>query len=132
MKTVLMVLVFISAIVACLVAWYRMVRAKTRAAYRETWHCSQASFVVAELAGFETGLGRPSPPPHEVTDERMYNAVLERIRNKVESGSARTLGICFGMAQYIRRPADAAIHSSTGTRSHARMAASALRIISCW
>jgi hypothetical protein len=66
----LMVLMFVTAILVCPIAWYRMVRAKTRTAYWGNMGLFAGLilgvFLVAELAGFDTGLSTPPPPPQSV------------------------------------------------------------------
>lgn len=67
---ILMVLVFLTAMFACPIAFYRMIRAKTRTAYWGNMGLFAglilAVFLVAELAGFDTGLGKTSPPPQSI------------------------------------------------------------------
>jgi len=64
---VFLVLMFVIAIFVCPIAWYRMVRAKTRTAYWGNMGLFAGLilgvFLVAKLAGFDTGLSKPPPPP---------------------------------------------------------------------
>lgn len=66
----LMVLMFVTAIFVCPIAWYRMVRAKTRAAYWANTGLFAGPFLgvflVAELAGFDTGFSTPPPSTQSV------------------------------------------------------------------
>lgn len=64
---ILMVFMFVAAIIVCPIAWFRMVKARTRSAYWGNMGLFAglilSVFVLAELAGFETGLGKSPPPP---------------------------------------------------------------------
>jgi hypothetical protein len=67
---VLLVIMFVAAMVVCPIAWYRMVRAKTRSAYWGNMGLFAGLilgvFQVADLAGFDTGLRKPAPPPQSI------------------------------------------------------------------
>ena len=65
-----MVLMFVVAMFVCPIAWYRMVRAKTRTAYWGNMGLFVGLilgvFLVADLAGFDTGISKPLPPPQNI------------------------------------------------------------------
>lgn len=67
---VVMVVMSLTAIIICPIAWYRMVRAKTRTAYWGNMGLFAGLilgvFLVAERAGFDTGLKNAPPPPESV------------------------------------------------------------------
>ena len=65
-----MVLMFVVAMFVCPIAWYRMVRAKTRTAYWGNMGLFVGLilgvFLVADLAGFDTGISKPLPPSQNI------------------------------------------------------------------
>jgi hypothetical protein len=67
---IFLVIMFAAAMVVCPIAWYRMVRAKTRQAYWGNMGLFAGLilgvFQVANLAGFDTGFREPAPPPQSI------------------------------------------------------------------